>query len=293
MRSVAASARGSARAAGRRSRSSGVGGTAARSSPRDEERSASRKPGQRARTSRPGRARCRRSRRRARGCCGSARPPARAASRSPRTSARRRARASRPRAAGGAARRAGLAALRRAAAGGRPRPTAPRRARAGPPTSPGTTPAARRASSGRRCPRPRRARPACAPARPGSSRSRAASGALGVPGRQLDVALAEQRLAPHDRAHVGLQRRVARLDLDRRPSCSPPARSSAKTLPDRHARDAHVGLLGQQRRLGQQDRHAVALGLERHRPAERPATGTAAARSTTARTAPRSRSGPL
>ena len=62
-------------------------------------------------------------------------------------------------------------------------------------------------------------------------------------------------------------------------------------LADRHAGDPHVGLLRELGRLGERGLEAVALRLQRDRRRRRPATGTAAGRSTSARTRPSRRSG--
>ncbi len=95
------------------------------------------------------------------------------------------------------------------------------------------------------------------------------AGAL-VPGCELEVGLAEQRLLPEDRLRVLRDRGVllVELDLDDR------ARTALVELlrldlSDVHARHPDVGLLGERRRLLHVHREAVALGVERHRAAER------------------------
>ena len=134
------------------------------------------------------------------------------------------------------------------------------------------------ASARRRSAAARRTRP---PATPAPSARRAPSLSVGaslLPVVELDVRLAEQRLLAQDRPRVGAQRRVLAVDLDRRDgvlasscrrlgaaaraACRRPCRSCTPA-------DADVGLVGERRRVGERDLHAVALRLERDRPAER------------------------
>jgi hypothetical protein len=87
--------------------------------------------------------------------------------------------------------------------------------------------------------------------------------------RELDVGLAQQRLLAQDRVGVGRDRRVLVLELDRHVGqAGALVGLEVLDLADRHAGDAHVGLLGQRRGLREGDVEAVALGLERHRAAE-------------------------
>ena len=108
------------------------------------------------------------------------------------------------------------------------------------------------------------------------------------PSRQLDVRLAQQRLLAQRRARVVV--RSARSGARARSSAivrlPAGSRRLARTLPTSTPADADVGLDRELRRLGERDLEPVALRLERDRAAEARATGTAAARSTTARTPP-------
>ena len=86
---------------------------------------------------------------------------------------------------------------------------------------------------------------------------------------QLDVGLAEQRLLAQDRPRVVGDRRVARVQLDRRLGVARVAQVDRLDLADRDAGDPHVRLLGELRRLVERRPEPVALRLQRDRAAER------------------------
>ena len=91
--------------------------------------------------------------------------------------------------------------------------------------------------------------------------------ALGA-GRELDVGLTEQRLLAQDRAAVLGQGRVLVLQLDGRVGAPVVAEIDLLDPADVDPGDPHVGFLGELRGLGEIRVEAVAVGLQRHRPAE-------------------------
>ena len=149
-----------------------------------------------------------------------------------------------------------------------------------------------RACPGRTCGRSRRAARCRRPATSASAPPSATGGASAAARRELDVGLAEQRLLAQDRARVGGQRRVLGVELDHHDR-APGALVGLDRLhlADRHAGDPHVGLGRELGRLGERrgDRGSPSASAGRRR--RTPATGTAAGRSTTARTRPSRRSG--
>ena len=91
-----------------------------------------------------------------------------------------------------------------------------------------------------------------------------------VPRRQLDVGLAEQRLLAQDRVGVLRDRRVRRVQLDLHDRARAALVELLRLhLADVHAGHPHVGLLGERRGLRHVHGEPVALGLQRHRAAER------------------------
>ena len=88
--------------------------------------------------------------------------------------------------------------------------------------------------------------------------------------RDRDVRLAADRLRPQDRARVRVQRRVLRVDLDRRERLlAVLGHTQVGDPPDRHARLPHRRRIGQLERLRERDLDPVSLRLERRVPAER------------------------
>ena len=89
-------------------------------------------------------------------------------------------------------------------------------------------------------------------------------------GGELDVGLAQQRLLAQDRLRVRGDRRVLRVDLDRRRGSRCPSGGQLEVLhlADGDAADADVGLLLERDRLREVGGEAVALRLERDRAAE-------------------------
>ena len=88
-------------------------------------------------------------------------------------------------------------------------------------------------------------------------------------GGQLDVGLPEQRLLTEHRPRVVGDRRVLRIELDRRDRVALVAEVDRLDLADRDPGDPHVGLLGELGRLGERDLDPIALRLQRDRAAER------------------------
>jgi hypothetical protein len=89
------------------------------------------------------------------------------------------------------------------------------------------------------------------------------------PRRQLHVALAEQRLLAQDRPGVVGYRRELAVELDRHVSVPVVGERDRLHLAHRYAGDPHVGLHRELRRELLEGNHdAVALGLQRQRPAE-------------------------
>ena len=105
---------------------------------------------------------------------------------------------------------------------------------------------------------------ACASVPPSSRLS-----APGLPGRELHVGLAEKALLAQDRPCVAADRREAVVDLDlHRVRAAARPELLVLDLADVHARHPDVGLLHQQRGLGEVRLEAVALRAQRQRSAE-------------------------
>ena len=91
-----------------------------------------------------------------------------------------------------------------------------------------------------------------------------------VPRRELHVGLAQQRLLAQDRARVPRDRGVLAVDVERHGRRDAALVELLRTdLAHGDARDPHVGLLRERRRLGEVDLQLVGLRLQRNRAAER------------------------